>query len=190
MMMKMHTRRLGGLLFGLALLPSVAIALAAGETFKATASVKSPTASASAPVTIKIDRFVTDAERDTIVNAVRANDQAATRKALEAAPDIGYIDVGARRTPIKYAYARSTGAGRMITVVTAKPVLYLGSGVPGAKAKGEYELALVLLILDGQNAGDGEFSPAVTLKVDDQGAVVTTDYSHEVVRLTGISKVQ
>src|SRR3954447_6656241 len=200
MMMKMHARRLGGLLFGLALLPSVALALAAGETFKATASVKSPTAAASAPVTIKIDRFVTDAERDTIVTAVRANDQAATRKALEAAPDIGYIDVGAPhtrllgrggpRTPIKYAYARSTGAGRMITVVTARPVLYLGSGVPGAKAKGEYELALVLLILDGQNAGDGEFSPAVTLKVDDQGAVVTTDYSHEVVRLTGISKVQ
>jgi hypothetical protein len=190
MMMKMHTRRLGGLLFGLALLPSLAIALAAGETFKATASVKSPTAAASAPVTIKIDRFVTDAERDTIVTAVRGNDHAATRKALEAAPDIGYIDVGSRRTPIKYAYARSTGAGRMITVLTAKPVLYLGSGVPGAKAKGEYELALVLLILDGQNAGDGEFSPAVTLKVDEQGAVVTTDYSHEVVRLTGISKVQ
>src|SRR3954471_3271402 len=96
MMMKMHTRRLGGLLFGLALLPSVAIALAAGETFKATASVKSPTATASAPVTIKIDRFVSDAERDTIVTAVRANDQAATRN--DRAPRQGDLSAAAAQT--------------------------------------------------------------------------------------------
>lgn len=189
MNMKRHARRFGTLVLGFAtLLP--AAAAAQGETFKATASVKSPTATASAPVTIRIDRFVTDAERTAIVKAVQANDAAATRKALEAVADIGYIEVSSRRTPLKYAYARTTGSGRMITVVTAKPVAYLGSGVPGAKPKGEYELALALLILDGQGAGDGEFSPAVTLKTDEHGAIVTTDYSHEVVRLTGISKVK
>jgi hypothetical protein len=191
MNIKTLARRFGSVAVGVAvLLSAAAAAQAGGETYKATASVKSPTAAASTPVTIRIQRFVTDAERTAIIKAVQSNDPAATRKALEAVADIGYIEVGSRRTPIKYAYARTTGSGRMITVVTAKPVAYLGSGVPGAKPKGEYELALALLILDAQGAGDGEFSPAVTVKMDDQGAIVTTDYQHEVVRLTGISKVK
>ena len=195
MQINMHARRLAPpvletfKVLGLALLLP-AVVMAQGETFKATAAVKSPTAAASAPVTIQINRFVSEAERDKIVTAVRGNDQAATRKALEAAEDIGYIEVNTRRTPIKYAYARSTGSGRMITVLTAKPIANLGAGAPGAKPKGDYELALALLILDDKNAGDGEMSPAVTLKVDGEGAIVTSDYSKEHVRLTGISKVK
>jgi hypothetical protein len=152
--------------------------------------VKSPSATATAPMTISIDRFVSDAERDKLAVAVKANDHAATRRALEAAEDIGYIEVGSRRTPIKYAYARPVGGGRMITVVTAKPIAYLGADAPGAKPTGQYELALALLVLDGQGKGDGEFSPAVTVKVDDKGAIVTTDYSREVVRLTAVSQVK
>src|SRR4051812_28074132 len=191
MTMKMHAHAFGPLVLGFLILrPGVTAAQSTSETFKATASVKSPTAAASTPVTISIARFVTDAERDAIVAAVQANDQAATRKALEKAADIGYIDVGSRRTPIKYAYARPTGHGRLITVVTAKPVAYVGASEPAAKPKGDFDLALALLVLDEHDAGDGEFSPAVTLRMDEQGAIVTTDYSHEVIRLTGISKVK
>lgn len=162
----------------------------AGETFSGTASVKSPAATASSPVTIKIDRFLTEAERDKIVSVVKANDHAATRKALAAMPDIGYIDVAKTRTPIKYAYFRSTGAGRMVTVVTAQPVLHLGGNLPNAKPKEGYDLALALMILDGSDKGDGEFAPAVKLKVDENGAIVTDDYGSEVVRLVGMSKAK
>jgi hypothetical protein len=189
--MNKNMQAFGHLVLGsVMLLPVTGAAQSTNETFTATASVTSPAGTASTPVTVSIARFVTDAERTAIVTAVQANDQAATRKALEQADDIGYIDVGSRRTPIKYAYARPTGHGRLITVVTARPVAYVGASEPGAKPKGDYDLALALLVLDEHDTGDGEFSPAVTLRMDDQGAIVTTDYSHEVIRLTGISKVK
>jgi hypothetical protein len=191
MNMKMHAHQWRTVVLGIAMLSAgAALAQGGGETFTATASVTSPGAAASAPVTIRIERFVTEPERDAIVAAVRANDHSATRRALEAAEAVGYIDVASSRTPIKYAYARPTGDGRLITVVAAKPIAYLGAGLPGAKPKGEFDLAMVLLMLDSHDAGDGEFMPAVTLKVDENGAVVTSDYSRELIRLTGISKIK
>ena len=161
-----------------------------GETFTATASVKSPTATISMPVTIRIDRFVTDAERAKIVAIVKAGDDAATTRALQATPDIGLVTVGERQTPIKYAYARPAGDGRLITVVTAKPVLFYGAGDPNAKPKKGFDLAVALLVLDAKNAGDGEFAPAARIKTDSAGAVVTEDYSSEMIRLTAITKVK
>jgi len=160
-----------------------------GETFSAKASVKSPAGTAAVPVTIRIDRFVSDADRDRILAVVKGNDPAATQRALESAADIGYIEVATRRTPIKYAYARATGEGRLLTVVTARPVAFVGGAAPDAKPKAGFELALALLILDGQGRGDGEIAPAARVKTDTSGALVTDDYAHETVRLTGIARV-
>jgi len=169
---------------------SAAVILAQGApvVFTATATVKSPTASASAPVTIRIERFTTDAEREKLVGPVKANDPAATRTQLAAMDDIGYIQLGDRRTPLKYAYARATGAGRIVTVVTAQPILHLGGNAPNAKPKKGFDLGLALLVLDASDKGDGELAPAVTLKVNESGAIVTNDYGSEAVRLVGITK--
>jgi hypothetical protein len=157
-----------------------------GLTFKATASVSAPKKKASVPVTIHIDRFIDDADRDKVVTAVKANDQPGTTKALAALPDIGYITLGEKRTPIKYAYARPTGDGRIITVVTAQPIYFVGGAEKNAKPKAGYDLALALLVLNGQDTGDGELAPAVKLKVDN-GAVVTDDYGAEKVRLVKVA---
>ena len=40
-----------------------------------------------------------------------------------------------RRTPVKYAYARATGDGRLLTVVTARPVAFVGCAAPNAAPK-------------------------------------------------------
>jgi hypothetical protein len=158
-------------------------------TFTATATVSAPSKKASVPVTIHIDRFITDADRDTVVAAVKANDQPGTTKALAALPDLGYITLGEKRTPIKYAYARSTGSGRLITVVTAQPIFFIGGSEKNAKPKQGYDLALALLVLDGNDTGDGELAPAVRVKVDN-GAIVTDDYGSEKVRLVKVAKAQ
>ena len=97
-------------------------------TFSATASVKGPSGSGSRPVTIRIDKFVSDADRDAVIAVIKAKKPGETLKALTAKPDIGYVEVGDKRTPIKYAYARSTGDGRLITFVTAQPLAYLDPG--------------------------------------------------------------
>jgi hypothetical protein len=165
-------------------------AQAGGQTFKATATVKSPGKNASVPVTVHIDHFISDADRDKVIAAVKGQKAGEPQKTLAAMPDIGYIALGETRTPLKYAYARSTGAGRLVTVVTAKAVYYLGGRDPSAKPKEGYDIALALLVLDGNDTGDGEFAPAVKLKVDANGAIVTQDYGSEVVRLQKIAKAQ
>lgn len=175
-------------LLTLALVPAALAAQAGGETYSATASVKTGNATASKAVTFHVDRFVTDAERDKLVPVVKSNDGTAIVKALTALPDIGYVAVGDAKTPVKYAYARPTGSGRLVTIVTAKPLGFIGGNAPDAKPKDGYELGIAILVLDAAGKGDGEVSPAARVKVDANGAIVTSDYAHEVVRLTGISK--
>src|SRR5215510_10946102 len=64
-----------------------------GVTFKATASVKAPGKSASVPVTIRIDKFISEADRDKVVAAVKGGAAGEPQKTLAALPDIGYIEV-------------------------------------------------------------------------------------------------
>ena len=158
-------------------------------TFSATASVKGPSGSGSRPITIRIDKFVSDADREAVIAVIKAKKPGETLKALTAKPDIGYVEVGDKRTPIKFAYSRPTGDGRLITFVTAQALAYLDPGA-AAKAKEGFNLALGLLVLNGQNTGDGELSPAAKVRVDDKGAVVTEEYGAEVVRLLKVAPVK
>jgi hypothetical protein len=183
--MTMMTRTMFGVLIATASLA----AQGANLTFTATASVSSPGKKASVPVTIHIDNFIADADRDKVVALVKANDQAGTTKALAALPDLGYITLGEKRTPLKYAYARPTGSGRLITVVTAQPLFFIGGAEKNAKPKAGYDLGLALLVLDGTDAGDGELAPAVKVKVDN-GAIVTDDYGSEKGRLVKVAKAK
>jgi hypothetical protein len=190
--MRMKTRRLGvtgaAVAIGILMAGLDGAARPAAETFTATASVKSAAAAASAKVTIRIDKFVSDADRDKLLSSVKAHDTGATQKILAAMPDIGYIQLGTRRTPLKYAYATPSGHGRLITVITAKPIVHLGGSLPDAKPKAGYNLGLALLVLDETDKGDGELAPAAKVKTNEAGAIVTDDYGSEVVRLTGITK--
>jgi hypothetical protein len=161
-------------------------AQAGTETFSATASVKGPQGTMTAPVVVVIERYTTDGERAQAVEALKGG-TSALRQALEKAPAIGYIEVGQRKNPIKYAYARSVGSGRLVTVISDKPIGFLGEKLPNPKPKAGYDLAFALLNLPGSGKGSGELGPAVKVKVD-AGAVVTEDYGAEVVTLTDIEK--
>jgi len=157
------------------------------ETYTADASVKRANGSqASAKLTATIQAWATDADRDALVAAVKQGGSAA-RELLAKRANAGTIEVGAGPTPIKYAYARSVGSDRLITLVTAQPIHYVGGNAPNAKPKAGYDLGLVLLQV-GASSGTGEVAPAAKVKVDDKGAIVTEDYGADVVRLTNITK--
>lgn len=160
----------------------------APELFSATASIDSPSGQASVPVEIRIDSFASDSDRDALIAVVKSNDAARTLKALEARPDAGTITFASRVTPIKYAYARPTAGGRLITLVTARPVLFVGAGLPDAKPKTGHDLAIALLMLDEKDGGVGEIALAAGVKVTDAGALQTSDYGRETVRLTKITR--
>jgi hypothetical protein len=159
----------------------------AAETFTATASVKKADGvSATAPLTVVLDRFATDAERDALLAAIKKGGTASARDVLSKRADIGSVQLGSSRVPIKYAYARSTGGGRLITVVTGSPIAFVGSGLPGAAPKQGFDLGLVLLDVAASGKGGGELVPAAKIKLNDQDAVVTEDYSGEVIQLSSV----
>ena len=107
-------------------------------------------------------------------------------QSLKGMADAGYIEIGDRRTPIKYAFVRPTDGGRLITVVAPTPILHVGAGVPDSQPKAGFDLALAALDVKTAGAGSGELAPAATVKVNDSGALQTQDYGAETIRLTNI----
>jgi hypothetical protein len=96
--------------------------------------------------------------------------------------DVGVLQVGDRRTPIKFAAERPTGSGRLVTVLTAEPVIFVGGGLPDAKPRSGFDLGLAILDLQ-DTGGTGELVPAAKIGVDAGGALLTEDYGAMVVWL-------
>jgi hypothetical protein len=165
-------------------------AQAAGERFTATATMKSPKVSHSSAVTIQIDRLNSDADRDKLMEVVKRHKTTEIHQALAAMPDIGYIELAGTKTPIKYAHAQPANGGRLMTVLTGKAILHIGADMPDAKPKQGYDLAFALLVLDADNKGHGELSPASKIKMDANGAIVTEDYGPATVHLTDVAKAK
>ena len=65
-------------------------------------------------------------------------------------------------------------------------MLFLGAGVPGAKAQAGYDFAIIDLEVDANNAGSGTLAPAAKVTVKN-GAFVVEDYAGELVRLTAVA---
>ena len=177
---------------GMALAPSPGAAQTGAETFTATAAIKTVAAgaSATAPVRIALDRKMPVAEADKYAAAFKSGGAAALRKAVGVAR-IGAVTLGAAKpVPVLIAFERPTGAGRLITIVTDTPLLFVGASLPGAKAKEGYEFGLIDIEVDAQGAGSGTVSPAAKIGLNPQGAFVVTDYSQELVRLTNVARAK
>jgi hypothetical protein len=159
----------------------------AGESFMATASVKSEDVTGTAPVAVVIKHWATDAERAKVMKALKSGGTPALKSALSKMRDSGMLSLAKQKAAIKYAYATSTGVGRLITVVTAKPLYHLGAGLPDAKPKAGYDVAIALLVLEGDGTGHGELSPAAKVKIDDLGAISVEDYGYAKIWLKGVA---
>jgi len=174
---------------GLAALAALVVSVAAQgkQTISATARIKTAGGvEASAPVTVVTERLSTDADRDELMAALKKGGTEAVRSLLLKKPVIGSVQIGQSNTAIKYAYARTTPDGRLITAVTDVPIAFVGAGLPGAQPKAGFDLGLVLLDLSAK-APHGELAPATKIKTDAQGAIVTEDYSGEMVQLTNVA---
>lgn len=167
-----------------------AVVAAQGSSYSAVASIKTAGGvSSTAPVSVTVDRLATDAQRDELVAAIKKGGTEAAHAWLAKQPDAGSLQVGARKTAIKYAYRRAMGDGGLVTVATANPIAFVGAGVPGAKSTSGFLLGIALLTVPGSGEGSGEMSPAAKVKVDKDGAIVTEDFNpQELVHLSKITK--
>jgi len=115
-----------------------------------------------------------------LIEALTKGATPAARALLAKEPDVGTVQIGDRRTVLKYVYARETTAGRQITAVTAEPIALAGAGLPAAG----FDLGLVLLDVDGSGTGRGDLVPATKIRVNDDGAFETEDYNGVVLHLS------
>jgi len=177
-------------------LPVVCLALVWGASFAGAASAETITATAqlktsggvnaTAPVTITIEHLSTDADRDALLAAIKKGGTEAARGQLLTQKPIGTVVIGKQSSAIKYAYSRPTSGGRLVTIVTGSPIAYIGASLPGAATKNGFYLGLILVEIAG-SASHGEIAAATKVKVDAQGAVVTDDYSSDMIRLIDIT---
>jgi len=192
-MMPRQTENVRALILILAFaIPSVAAAQATSETFAATAQVKGAGGgAASAPVTIVVERKMAQSETDKYLAAFKSGGPAALRKALAGVANTGSVRVGSVAAPVptRLTLERSTGKGRLLTIVTDQPIVFLGAGAPGAKAKEGYEFGVIDLEVDEAGNGIGSIAPAAKVTVK-QGVFVVDDYSGEFIKLTGVKKTK
>jgi hypothetical protein len=162
-----------------------------GETFTATATVQTAGgAAATAPVTITVARTMPQAEADKLAAAFKSGGAAGLRKALKGVAPTGSVTLGnGKPTPTRITIDRTTDKGRLLTIVSDTPILFLGAGVPKAKSKAGYDFAVVDIEIDGQGSGAGTLAPAAKIVVKD-GAFVVEDFASELVKLTAVSKAK
>jgi hypothetical protein len=181
-------RIFGGVLLGAVCVTAIPALTAAAETFAGTATVKTAGgATATAPLTLTVDRKMAPAEADKLVAAFKAGGVAGLRKALEGVAPTGSIALGGGKpTRTRITIERSVGNGRLITAVTDTPLLHMGAGLPGAKATAGYDFAVVDLEIAADGRGTGTLTPAARLKANGS-AFVVDGYSSEPLRVTSVA---
>lgn len=157
----------------------------ASETFKATATMTTAAGSkVTAPISVTVERTTPQREADTLVAAFKSGGAAGLRKALEALPSTGSIQIGGSPAARTYfTLERTTDKGRLLTIMTDKPILFAGAGLPNAKPKAGYDFALLDLEVGSAGIISGTLAPAARITIKN-GAFVVEDYSSESIRIT------
>jgi hypothetical protein len=182
--MSLHRRFVGalGLMAVLVLAP-----VEASERFTATAAVNGARGgAATVPLTIVVDNFSTDAERESLLRALKEGGTSG-RDLLARRRAVGSLQIGTRSTPIKYAYAVSTGDRRLITVVTGSPIVLDDARGAAPAARPGFDLGLVLLEVPSSGAGTGDLVPATKIRVEQDSTIVTEDASPDLVKLSNVT---
>jgi hypothetical protein len=162
------------------------------ETFTGTATVKSAAgAEAGTTITVVVERVMPQSEADGLAASFKTGGVAALKKALVGVAPTGSIRLGGgQQVTTRLTIVRETGEGRLLTIVSDTPVLFLGGNKAGAAPRAGYDFAVLDLSVDTKGNGSGTLAPAAKVTVNQGGAFVVQDYGAEVVRVTGVTRAK
>jgi hypothetical protein len=177
-----------GLLSLIVLTCAVSSARAQGETFTATAAATgSGGPTASTPVVVSIRQYTSDGDRNEMLTALKKGMSEALAL-LAKRKDLGSIQIAGRQTPIKYAYAHTTPAGRLIAVAAIVPIALPDAGASKSQPRAGFDAGVIFLDLPASAPASGQLIPNASVHVDADGSIVAEDSSGDVVRLTNVAK--
>ena len=160
----------------------------APETFSADAQVKTAKASATAAMTIHVQRYTPDFDRKSVETGLKSAGYNGFLAALRKAPSVGFIEIGGEKHLIRYARERANPKGRDIVLVTEKPVFFIGGGAATPKARDVYQVAVIQLQVDDAGSGSGSLAAAARVRPGGDAGVQLDDYAEEPIKLVGVKR--
>jgi hypothetical protein len=162
----------------------------APETFRAQAKAASDAGLAGAAyVDIHIDKYSPDAERDAMLATLKSGGYPALLEAIKKAPAIGTVKVGTETFVVRWARQQRSGENRRtISVVTDKPMLFVGGGQANAKPREGYDIAVVQFDMDDAGVGSGTMAAAAKIKPGGPNGFQIDDYADQPIKLVSISR--
>lgn len=163
----------------------------AGESYTATAIGKVDGIEKKVKATITIDRFSTQPEKDEARAALNAGGTTSLAAKLNSMPVVGKLIFEDGRTfDLKLTNQIVTlGGGRFLTVITAKPISFLGADKPGSKPTEGFGVGVIDLSLQADGRGKGTAAPAAKVKIGDTGGFQVEDYGSKTIWLEDIKKI-
>jgi hypothetical protein len=161
----------------------------APETFTANAQVASGAGAIAATIQIEIQRYSPDFDRTSIEGALKGGGYAAFLTALRKAPEVGAVVLGDQKFAIRYAREEKTAQGRTITVVTDKPMFFVGGGRTDARPRAGFEVGAIQMMVNDVGLGSGTMAAAARIKPGPEGVgVQVDDYADAPIKLTTVSR--
>src|SRR5262249_2784091 len=142
------------------------------------------------PVVVHIDRYTPAHARTTMTDALKYSGYPGFLNALREAPVAGSLTIGDQQWTIRWARQVPSGPGRVISIVTDKPVAFVGGGRTDAKPKAGYEVAVAQFTIDGSGKGTGTMAAAARVKPGGETGVRIDDYAEKPVTLTATVRAQ
>ena len=160
----------------------------APESFNARATVGSAQGMGDAHVNIQVDKYSAEKDLQAMEKALRDGGSAAFTAALRKAPAVGKVTIGEKTFTIRWAKEKPGDKTRTISFVVDSPVYFVGGGVPGAKSREGFDVAVILLQMDSSGVGEGKMAAAAKVKSGGDTGVEIEAYDAEPVTLRSVMR--
>jgi hypothetical protein len=160
----------------------------APETFNARATIGSTSGQGDAYVTIKVDKYTAEKDLQSMEKALHDSGSAGFVAALKKAPAVGRLEVGNKTFTIRWARQKDTPTGRTISFVVDSPVYFIGGGLPDAKPREGFDVAVIQLTMDSSGLGEGKMAAAAKVKPGGDTGVEIEAYDAEPVTLRSVMR--
>ncbi|HEY2432238.1 MAG TPA: hypothetical protein VGI12_06155 [Vicinamibacterales bacterium] len=160
----------------------------APESFNARATVGSAEGRGDAHVGIAVEKYSAEKDLQAMEKALHDGGSPAFVAALKKAPAVGKVTIGEKTFTVRWARQKDTDKGRTISFVVDSPVYFIGGGLPGAKSREGFDVAVILLQMDSSGVGEGKMAAAAKVKSGGATGVEIEAYDAEPVTLRSVMR--
>ncbi len=175
------------------LMPLAAVSSAAEEeTFSALLYWvdAGPATGKTTMIYMTVERWTTDEERMELYNILKEKGTEELKKAMRKTT-VGYIrSTSTLRYPLNIASSFQTEKGRLIRLVTERPIQWIELTGGTSPRTREYDFGVVEFLLDENGKGEGSLIPTAKVMLNDEGKIVVETLGTGPQKLRNVKKTK